>query len=252
MIWSSLVKSACVAIALLGLSAPQAGAIELQGSNPSAQLSEGMISKAFIAHRGATAVGPRGGVYHRGGTAVGGYRGGAYRGGVYHGGGVYRGAGVYRGGYGGWARPGWYRWGAGRRDRGRRCDRRFGHRRSRRLRRPAARAGTVLVLYRPELSAGILGRLPVGQGLCGPAEASRLRPSRLGEALSNYRDDRPRDCRLLPKSSLFAKLRGDRSTRFIFVHGFANRREEGLFANLIEQSESLQFVLHRIFEFGEA
>ena len=42
MIRSSLVKSACVAIALLGLSAPQAGAIELQGSNPSAQLSEGI------------------------------------------------------------------------------------------------------------------------------------------------------------------------------------------------------------------
>ena len=57
---------------------------------------------------------------------------------------------------------------------------------------------------------------------------------------------------LLPKSSLFAKLRGDRSTRFIFVHGFANGREEGLFADLIEQSESLQFVLHRILEFGKA
>jgi hypothetical protein len=111
MIRSSLVKSACVAIALLGFSAPQAGAIEMQGSNPSAQLSEEVISKAFIAHRGATAVGPRGGVYHRGGTAVGGYRGGAYRGGVYRGG-VYRGAGVHRGGYGGWARPG-YRWGPG-------------------------------------------------------------------------------------------------------------------------------------------
>ena len=26
---------------------------------------------------------------------------------------VYRGGGVYRGGYGGWARPGWYRWGPG-------------------------------------------------------------------------------------------------------------------------------------------
>src|SRR6202021_3190154 len=100
MIRSSLVKGACVAIALLGLSAPQAGAIELQGSNPSTQLSEGMISKAYIAHRGVTRVGPRGGVYHRGGT-VGGYRGR---------GGVYRGAGVYRGG---WARPNWYHWGAG-------------------------------------------------------------------------------------------------------------------------------------------
>jgi hypothetical protein len=106
MIRSSLVKSACVAIALSGFSPPQAGAIEMQGSNPTAQLSEGMISKAYIAHRGVTRVGPRGGVYHRGGT-VGGYRGGyGYRGGVYRG-------GVYRGGYGGWARPGWYRWGPG-------------------------------------------------------------------------------------------------------------------------------------------
>jgi hypothetical protein len=118
MIRSSLVKAACLAIALSGFSAPQAGAIEMQGANPSAQFSEGMISKAYIAHRGATAVGPRGGVYHRGGTAVGGYRGGAYRGGAYRGG-VYRGGygyhggGVYRGGYGGWARPGWYRWGPG-------------------------------------------------------------------------------------------------------------------------------------------
>ena len=106
MIRSSLVKSACVAIALSGFSPPQAGAIELQGSNPTAQLGEGMISKAYIAHRGVTRVGPRGGVYHRGGT-VGGYRGGyGYRGGAYRG-------GVYRGGYGGWARPGWYRWGPG-------------------------------------------------------------------------------------------------------------------------------------------
>jgi hypothetical protein len=114
MIRSSLVKAACVAIVLSGFSPPPAGAIEMQGANPSAQLSEGMISKAYIAHRGATAVGPRGGVYHRGGTAVGGYRGGAYRGGgVYRGGYGYHGGGVYRGGYGGWARPSWYRWGAG-------------------------------------------------------------------------------------------------------------------------------------------
>src|SRR5580704_19422687 len=56
MIRSNWVKSACVAIALVGFGAPQAGAIELQGSNPTAQLSEGMISKAYIAHRGATAV----------------------------------------------------------------------------------------------------------------------------------------------------------------------------------------------------
>jgi hypothetical protein len=116
MIRSSLVKSACVAIALSGFSAPQAGAIEMQGSNPVPMLNDGMISKAYIARRGATAVGPRGGVYHRGGAVGGyGYRGGAYRGGVYRGG-VYRGGaygGVYRGRYGGWARPGWYRWGPG-------------------------------------------------------------------------------------------------------------------------------------------
>jgi hypothetical protein len=112
MIRSSLVKSACVAIALSGFSPPQAGAIEIQGSNPAPMLNDGIISKAYIAHRGVTRVGPRGGVYHRGGT-VGGYRGGyGYRGGVYRGGYGYHG-GVYRGGYGGWARPGWYRWGPG-------------------------------------------------------------------------------------------------------------------------------------------
>ncbi len=109
MIRSSLVKSACVAIALSGFSPPQARAIEFQGSNPTPLLSGSMISKAYFAHRGATAVGPRGGVYHRGGT-VGGYRGGAYRGGVYRGG-VYHGG--YRGGYGGWARPGGYWWPTG-------------------------------------------------------------------------------------------------------------------------------------------
>ena len=54
-----------------------------------------MISKAYMVHRGATAVGPRGGVYHRGGTAVGGYRGGALPGRGLSGGGVYRGGGVY-------------------------------------------------------------------------------------------------------------------------------------------------------------
>ena len=112
MIRSSLVKSACVAIALSGFSPPQASAIEMQGSNPSALIGDGMISKVVMVHRGATAVGPRGGVYHRGGTYRGypGYHGGGvYRGGVYHGG-VYRGGG-YR--YGGWARPGGYWWGPG-------------------------------------------------------------------------------------------------------------------------------------------
>ena len=159
MIWSSLVKSAWVAIALSGLSALPAGAIEMQGSNPSASLSDGMISKVYMAHRGATAVGPRGGVYHRGGTAVGGYRAaasttaGLYRGGVYRGGGLPGGMAAGRGRAGIAGRR--------RRDRGRRGARRSRHRRGRRLCGPAARAGTVLVLHRPELSAGILGRLPV-------------------------------------------------------------------------------------------
>jgi hypothetical protein len=107
MVRSSLVKSVCVAIALSGFSAPPAGAIEvMQGSDPAASLNDALISKVVVYHRGATAVGPRGGVYHRGGTYVRpGYGGYGYRGGAYgyHGG--------YR--YGGWARPGWYRWGPG-------------------------------------------------------------------------------------------------------------------------------------------
>jgi hypothetical protein len=111
MIRSSLVKSACVAIALSGFSPLEASAIEMHGSSPTAQLSDDMISNVVV-HRGVTRVGPRGGVYHRGATYGGGaYRGGAYRGGVYRGGGYH--GGVYRGGYGGWARPGWYRWGPG-------------------------------------------------------------------------------------------------------------------------------------------
>jgi hypothetical protein len=91
MVRSSLVKSVCVAIALSGFSTPPAGAV--------------------VVHRGATAVGPRGGVYHRGGTFHG-YPGGAYRGGVYRGGAYGYHGGVYRG-YGGWARPGWYHWAPG-------------------------------------------------------------------------------------------------------------------------------------------
>lgn len=116
MIRSSLVKGACVAIALSGFSPPRAGAMEMRASNPTAMVNDGLISKVVVAHRGATYRGPRGGVYHRGGT-YGGYRGGAYRGYGYHGG-AYRGygyrGGVYRGGYyGGWARPGGYWWPSG-------------------------------------------------------------------------------------------------------------------------------------------
>ena len=125
MVRSSLVKSVCAAIALSGFSAPPAGALEMaQGSAPALALSDGLISKAYVVHRGATAVGPRGGGDHRGGTWAGRpgyggvYRGGVYRGGVYgrpgYGyGGAYRGAVVRPGYYGGWARPGWYGWAPG-------------------------------------------------------------------------------------------------------------------------------------------
>jgi hypothetical protein len=86
---SGLVKSACVVITLFGFSTPPAGAIEMvQGSGPVAGLNDGLISKVVVYHRGATAVGPRGGVYHRGGTWAG------------HGGYGYRGGYGYHGGYG--------------------------------------------------------------------------------------------------------------------------------------------------------
>ncbi len=169
MIRSSLVKSACVAIALSGFCPPQAGAIEMQGFNPTTQLSDGMISKVCM-HRGATAVGPRGGVYHRGGT-VGGYRGGAYRGGAYRGG-VYHG-GVYRGGgvrYGGWARPGGYWWPTGGAIAAGAAVGVLAAGAAAAYAGAAASAGTVLVLHRPELPTGLLGRLLVGvQGMAAGA-----------------------------------------------------------------------------------
>ena len=78
---SGLAKTACVAILISGFSAPPASAIEMvQGSGAAVDLNHGLISKVVVYHRGATAVGPRGGVYHRGGTWAGhggyGYRGG--------------------------------------------------------------------------------------------------------------------------------------------------------------------------------
>jgi hypothetical protein len=90
---SGLVKSACVAILISGFSAPPASAIEMvQGSGTAADLNDGLISKVVVYHRGATAVGPRGGVYHRGRTWAGRpYGGYGYRGGYgYHGGYGYR------------------------------------------------------------------------------------------------------------------------------------------------------------------
>ncbi len=110
--WTSLFSRACVVAALSSLCGAQTQALELfNGASPAAHADNGLISKAYVARRG--------GAYH--GGVYRGPRGGVYRGGtVYHGGGVYRG-GAYRGGvygvrpgyYGGWARPGWYRWGPG-------------------------------------------------------------------------------------------------------------------------------------------
>jgi hypothetical protein len=95
MVRSSLVKSVCAAVALSGVSAPPAGAIEVI-SGPAADLNNGLVSKVVVYHRGVTAVGPRGGVYHRGGTWAGHpYGGYGYRGGY----GYHRGYGYY-GGYG--------------------------------------------------------------------------------------------------------------------------------------------------------
>jgi len=115
MIRSGLVKSVCAAIALSGFSTAPAGAIDMvPGASPAATLNDGLISKVVVYHRGATAVGPRGGVYHRGGTWAGrpGYGGGVYHGGVYGRPGYGYHGGVYRGGYG-WARPGGYWWPSG-------------------------------------------------------------------------------------------------------------------------------------------
>ena len=38
----------------------------------------------------------------------------------------------------------------------------------------------------------------------------------------------------------------------IFVYSGPNRREEELFADLVEYSKPLQLILHRVFEFGKA
>jgi hypothetical protein len=110
--WSHVIGAGSLAAALACVTAPQAGAIEVvQGASPVARLSDGMITEAYVARRGAVAHGgvyrgPRGGVY-RGGTV--------YRGGAVHGYPGYRGgyAGYHGGAWGAWARPGWYAWPVG-------------------------------------------------------------------------------------------------------------------------------------------
>ena len=95
---SGLVKSVCVAIALSGFSAPEAGAVVVRHGPAGGVGVHGRYG-------GGVYRGPGGGVYGHGPGGV--YRGGVYRGGAYG----YHG-GVYRGGYG-WARPGGYWWPSG-------------------------------------------------------------------------------------------------------------------------------------------
>jgi hypothetical protein len=99
MSWSKIVKGAAV-VALLSSAPMQAGAIEIVGgSNPAANINDGLIASVVIVR------GPAGGLHGRPGYHPGVHRG--YRPGVgYHPG--------YAGGvYHGWARPSWYHWGAG-------------------------------------------------------------------------------------------------------------------------------------------
>jgi hypothetical protein len=128
-------KSALVALALVGFSAPQAEAIEIVGgSSPAFRMNEGLISTVAM-HRGGG--GHRGGGMHHGGM----HHGGMHRGGGVHYGSMHR-PGVpghrpghhpgyrpghpgyrpgyrpgyhpgYRPGYGAWVRPGSYGWPAG-------------------------------------------------------------------------------------------------------------------------------------------
>ena len=240
MIRSSLVKSACVSIALSGFSPPQAGAIEMQGSesggaverradlegvyrpsrrDPSRASRRRLPSRRNLPRQARL---PRRLRLPRRGYHGGGYRGGVYRGGY----------------YGGWARPGGYWW-PWRGDRGRRGRRGARRRRRRRLRWPAAGAWPVLVLHRPELPVRLLGRL------LKPRRASPTVRPRPG-ASSPARRGRPGLGGLSTRGPSSTDMRSYSSTARI------NRCEEGLLANLIEQSESLQFVLHRVFEFGEA
>ena len=94
MLRSTLVKTACLAIALSGFSPPPAGAVVVRHGPAGGVGVHGRYG-------GGVYRGPGGGVYGRG-PAGGVYRGGAYRGGAYgYHGGVYR-----AGAYGGWARPG--------------------------------------------------------------------------------------------------------------------------------------------------
>jgi hypothetical protein len=96
---SSLLVAASAAVGLLAAAAPaQAAPLAPTGALNAQVNAASDVSEVAVVYRGGKYVGPRGGVYRYGGAAV-----------------VRPGAVVVRPGYryGGWARPGWYRWGPG-------------------------------------------------------------------------------------------------------------------------------------------
>jgi hypothetical protein len=117
---------------LLCFAAPQAQAIEMYGMGTAASgLDDGLLLQVRTGARHGGGGMHRGRGMHRGAVNRGNFNRGAYaHRGNFHGANrygahnvnrnVYRNANVYRGGayrggarYGNWARPGWYRWGAG-------------------------------------------------------------------------------------------------------------------------------------------
>jgi len=99
-----LLVATAAAVGLLAAAAPAQAAPLAPTGALNAQLNETSdVSEVAVVYRGGKYVGPRGGVYRYGGAAV--VRPGVVRPGV----------AVVRPGYryGGWARPGWYRWGPG-------------------------------------------------------------------------------------------------------------------------------------------
>ena len=161
MIWSSSIKSACVTIALLGLGAPEAGAIEMQGARTrhlrratsrSRKPLSRIVARPPWGHAAASTIAAEPPL-----AAIVAARTGAAS--IAAAEFTVAAALLWRRGL---SRRVWrvgaaelYHWGR-RRDRGRRCDRRLGHRRGHRLRGPAARAAPALVLQRPQLPAGVL------------------------------------------------------------------------------------------------
>ena len=198
--WSKLARGGFVAVALCCFGLPQAEAVEIfDGPSLATHMNDGLITQVRGGGRGGGGgmrrggggmhrCGMHGGMARAGGAHRGmhggagryaganrnvnrnvnrntnvnraayGYRGGAYRGGAYG----YRG-GAYRGGYyGNWARPGWYGWRPGGAIAAGAAIGFVSAATAAAWAGPARGARPVLVLYRPQPAAGVLGRLPVG------------------------------------------------------------------------------------------